>query len=126
MDIEAHLPDILLLNFLASYNIFRHHLSVEAGPAIAVQGKFKPAEESQQNNLVAGYTLTRVQDLRDLSTIDFRIVGGLTFGIEPFRISLLYMRGLTNTLNALNGTNPELSDLKGNNNLLAVRGIIYF
>ena len=114
------------LQFLASYNIFRHHLSVEAGPAIAVQGKFKPAEESQQNNLVAGYTLTRVQDLRDLSTIDFRIVGGLTFGIEPFRISLLYMRGLTNTLNALNGTNPELSDLKGNNNLLAVRGIIYF
>ena len=114
------------LQFLASYNIFRHHLSVEAGPAIAVQGKFKPGEDSQENNLVAGYTLTRVEDLRNLSTVDFRLVGGLTFGIEPFRISLLYMRGLTNTLNALNGTNPELDDLKGNNNLLALRGIIYF
>ena len=114
------------LQFLASYNIFRHHLSVEAGPAIAVQGKFKPVEDTQQDNLVAGYTLTRVKDLRDLSAIDFRLVGGVTFGIEPFRLSLLYMRGLTNTLNGLNGTNPELDGLKGNNNILALRGIVYF
>ena len=114
------------LQFLASWNIFRHHLSLEAGPAIAVQGKFKPDDESQANNLIAGYTISRVEDLRELSTIDFRLAGGLTFGIEPFRVSLLYMRGLTNTLNALNGTSPEFNDLKGNNNYLALRGIIYF
>ena len=113
------------LQFLASLNLIRHHLSIEAGPAVAVQGKFKTDNELQEDFAIAGYTLSRVSDLRDLSTIDFRLVGGLTFGIEPVRISLLYIRGMTNTLNALNGTTPEFDDLKGNNSILALRGIIY-
>lgn len=114
------------LHFLASYNIIKHHLSVEAGPAVAIQGKFKPENSSQEDNRIAGYTLATVGNLRELSTIDFRLVGSVSFGIEPFRLSVMYIRGMTNSLNALNGTLPEFDDLKGNNSFLGLRGTIYF
>ncbi len=114
------------VQFLGSLNIIRHHLSVEIGPAVAVQGKFKPKDESDESRIVAGYDFLNVNDLREVSTIDFRGVVGLTAGFEPFRISAMYVYGFTNALNNLRMANTESSDLSGNTSYVVIRGIFYF
>jgi len=114
------------LQFLASLNIFRHHLSIEAGPAFAIQGKFKPQDDADENRFVTGYNNVTLASLRETSTFDFRGVIGLTAGFEPVRVSLMYIRGFTNTFSGLQQANTESADFSGNTNYLALRGIIYF
>jgi len=114
------------LQFLASLNIIRHHLSIELGPAVAIQGKFKPQTEADETNFVAGFNALTVNDLREVSTIDFRGVASITAGFEPLRISLMYVYGFTNALANLQEANTVTSDFSGNTSYLAVRGIFYF
>jgi hypothetical protein len=114
------------LQFLGSLNIFRHHLSIEAGPAVAIQGKFKPQDGSDENRFVTGYNNVSLASLREASTVDFRGVVGITAGFEPIRVSLMYIRGFTNTLSKIQQANTETANFSGNTSYLALRGIIYF
>lgn len=114
------------LQFMGSLNIFRHHLSIEAGPAVAIQGKFKPQDGIDETRFVTGYNNVSVESLREAATVDFRGVVGITAGFEPARISLMYVRGFTNTLSKVQQANTETADFSGNTSYISLRGIIYF
>ncbi|MEP2936546.1 MAG: hypothetical protein ABJM06_10920 [Gilvibacter sp.] len=114
------------LQFMGSLNIFRHHLSIEAGPAVAIQGKFKPQDDNDELRFVTGYNNVSINSLRETATVDFRGVVGLTAGFEPIRVSLMYVRGFTNTFSKLQQANTESADFSGNTSYLSLRGIVYF
>ena len=114
------------LQFMGSLNIFRHHLSIEAGPAVAFQGKFKPQDGNDELRFVTGYNNVSIESLRETSTVDFRGVVGLTAGFEPIRVSLMYVRGFANTFSKLQQANTETADFSGNTSYISLRGIVYF
>lgn len=114
------------LQFLGSINIIRHHLSVELGPAVAIQGKFKPKNDADDSRIITGYDFLTVGDLRNVSTVDFRAVTGITTGIEPFRLSLMYIYGLTNSFANLKESGTPTADFTGNTSYIAARAIFYF
>ena len=114
------------LQFLGSLNIFRHHLSIEAGPAVAIQGKFKPQDGNDELRFVTGYNNVSIDSLREVATVDFRGVVGVTAGFEPVRISLMYIRGFTNALSKIQQANTETANFSGNTSYISLRGIVYF
>lgn len=114
------------INFLASYNIVRHHVSIEVGPILNVNSKLKSDSESFESEIVDGYVNTTVKDLENISTFNGAAHIGITGGLESFRISVSYQYGFTNILGALNDDNLENQDFKGNTSNLNIVGIVYF
>ena len=114
------------LQFLASLNLIRHHLSIELGPAVAIQGKFKPSDNVPDNVRVAGYGVFGPNDLREVNTVDFRLAGGITAGFEPVRVSLLYLRGMTNVFSNIEAFEQNRLDIDGKTDYLALRALVYF
>lgn len=114
------------LQFLASLNLIRHHLSIELGPAVAIQGKFKPSNTIDDDIAVAGFGFFGPNDLREVNTVDFRLAGGITAGFEPVRVSLLYLRGMTNMFSNIEVANQNRLNLEGKTDYLALRAQVYF
>ena len=114
------------LNFWGSYNIVRHHLSLEFGPILNVNGKMKLDNDQYKAYTVDGYETILAEDIQDISKINFHFMGGLTAGIENFRISGQYHYGITNVLNKLSDSNNENKSFKGHSATIAVAVIAYF
>ena len=123
--IKYNIPNAQL-NFQGSLNIVKKHLSVEFGPILNVNGKMKLDNENFENYLIDGYTTIRAQDITDISTINVRLMGGLTAGIENFRITAHYQYGVTNILKKLNDQNLEKTDFEGHSGTIVVMGVFYF
>jgi len=114
------------IGFLGSYNIVKHHLSLEFGPILNVNGKMKLDSDRYQDYILEGYTTLRAQDIQDINPINFRVAGGLTAGFKSFRVSALYQYGLTNMLGKLNDKGFEKTSFKGNSSTLIFSGTLYF
>ena len=115
------------INFLASLNIVEHHLSLEFGPVLNVNGKMKLKDEAYENYIVDGYTTVMAQDIEDISSFNFRLMGGLTAGLKSFRLGAHYQYGLTNMLNNLNEKDiSEFEDVKGNSSTFIISAVLYF
>jgi len=117
------------LNFLGSYNIVKHHFSLEFGPILNVNGNMKVDSERLENYILDGYTTLRAQDIEDISPINFHVMGGATVGLESFRLSAQYQYGVTNMLNKLNDQDIENSsgdEFKGNSSTIVIMAVIYF
>tara|TARA_R100001369_G_scaffold85625_1_gene119433 strand:- start:2840 stop:3496 length:657 start_codon:yes stop_codon:yes gene_type:complete len=115
------------INLLASLNLIEHHLSLEFGPILNVNGKMKLKDEAYQNYIVDGYTTVRAQDIEDISSFNFRLMGGLTAGLKSFRLGAHYQYGLTNMLNNLNEKDiSEFEDVKGNSSTFIISAVLYF
>ncbi|MFC7356166.1 hypothetical protein ACFQO1_00575 [Jejudonia soesokkakensis] len=114
------------LNFLGSYNIVKHHVSLEFGPILQVNGKMKLQQEQFGEYIIDGYTTIRAEDIQDISKIGLRAAGGITAGLESFRISAQYQYGVTNTLNNLNDQNLENSNFEGHTSTILIAAIVYF
>lgn len=114
------------LNFLGSYNIIKHHLSLEFGPLLNVTGKLTPVSESQENVVVQGYESLTVADLENIAPINFHVLGGITAGLESFRVTAHYQYGVTNMLNRLNDQGLEKTDFEGNSSTIFVGLVAYF
>lgn len=114
------------LNFLASYNIVKHHLSLEAGPILHVNSKMKLKSDRHEHYIIDGYSALRAEDLQDISVINFRLMGGITAGLESFRLSAQYQYGVTNMLEKLNDQNLEKKNFKGNSGTIILALIVYF
>jgi hypothetical protein len=123
--IKYNIPNAQL-NFQGSLNIVKKHLSIEFGPILNVNGKMKLDNENFENYLIDGYTTVRAQDITDISTINVRLMGGLTTGIENFRITANYQYGVTNILKKLNDQNLEKTDFEGHSGTIVVMGLFYF
>lgn len=114
------------LNFFGSYNIVRHHLSLEFGPILNVNGKMKLDSEQYNGYIIDGFNEIYAKDIEDISKVNIHFMGGLTAGIEDFRISGHYQYGATNVLKNLGGTNSEKESFRGNSSTLVIALVIYF
>ncbi len=115
------------INLLASYNIIEHHLSLEFGPILNVNGKMKLDEKAYEDYIVDGYTTVTAQDIEDISSFNFRLMGGITGGLKSFRLGAHYQYGLTNMLNNLNDKDiSEIEDIKGNSSTFIISAVLYF
>lgn len=103
-------------NFFGSYKIFGHHLSVEAGPVIQVNGKFEPRQDKELW-YIDGYDFT-ANDIRKVSTFNFNLAVGLSGGFEKLKFWAQYQHGLNNILAPLNDEgleeiDPDTPEFKG-------------
>lgn len=114
------------LNFLGSYNIIVKHLSLEFGPILNINGKMKLKDNKYENYILTGYNTLTAKDIQDISRFNVHLTGGLTAGLEHFRISAQYQYGVTNMLGRLNDKNLENKDFKGHSSTIVVAGVIYF
>lgn len=114
------------VTLLASYNIIEHHLSLEAGPILNINGKLKLDNDRYQDYVLDGYNSLRAGDIQDISKVNLHLAGGITAGVQQFRVSAQYQYGVTNTLDKLNDHNLEKTDFKGHNSLLTFAAIFYF
>jgi hypothetical protein len=114
------------LNFLASYNIIKHHFSLEFGPVLNVNGKMKLKNDRYEGYIVDGYSTIEAQDLKDISKVNFHLLGGITAGLPSFRVSGYYQYGVTNMLNGLNENNLENKDFEGHSSTIVILAVVYF
>jgi len=114
------------IKFLGSYNIIRHHLSLEFGPILNVSGKMKVKSETFEDYIIDGYTTLIAKDLENVSPVNFHVMGGISGGLETFRASVQYQYGVTNMLNKLNDKDLENTDFKGNSSTIIFALIVYF
>jgi hypothetical protein len=114
------------LKFLGSYNIIRHHLSLEFGPIFNLNSKMKLDNDRYENYIVEGYSSLRSQDIEDISKFHFHLAGGITGGMESIRITAQYQYGVTNIIKNLDDENLEKSNFKGNSSTIIIMAIIYF
>ncbi|MDC7994983.1 outer membrane beta-barrel protein [Altibacter sp. HG106] len=115
------------VKLLGSYNIIQHHLSLEFGPILHINGKMKLKNSEDEERLVTGYNGILSQDLEDITKVNFRVMGGITAGLKSFRLSAHYQYGVTNMLNKLNEQNfAEERDFEGKSSTIVLTGTFYF
>lgn len=105
-----------------SYKLIENHLSVEFGPLIQVNGKFK-IDTKKENNIISGTTLL-AKDIVDISKFNFYPTVGITAGVRHFRVNVSYQYGLNNMLGNLNTNNLGIN-FKGNPGIINGELIFY-
>ena len=114
------------VTFLGSYNIVKHHLSLEFGPVLQINSKMNLDSETREDYVLTGYNTLTAKDVQDISKVNFHVVGGITAGIESFRVFAQYQYGVTNTLNKLNDKNLEKDDFEGHSSTITLGALFYF
>ena len=114
------------INLLGSYNIIKKHLSIEFGPVFDINGKMKLDQDEYEDYILTGYNTLTAKNIQEISRFNVRLAGGITAGLEHFRISAQYQYGITNMLGKLNDENLENDDFKGNSSTIILMGVIYF
>src|SRR5690606_27105126 len=114
------------ISVLWGYKIIRENLSIEAGPALNINGKLALKDTQYENYIVDGYTTLRAIDLENVSTVNFHIAGGLTSGFRNFRVFGQYQYCVTDMLNKLNKEGLEKYNFMCNSSLLSVGITFYF
>ncbi len=114
------------ITFLGSYNIIQHHLSLEAGPILNINGKMKLKRNGFDDFIIDGYNTLRADEIQDISKLNFHVTGGLTAGLENFRLSAMYQYGVTNMLNKLNDKDLENTDFEGHSSSIVLLAVFYF
>ena len=114
------------INFLGSYNIVKKHLSIEFGPVFDINGKMKLDQDEYEDYILTGYNTLTAKDIQEISRFNVRLAGGITAGLEHFRISAQYQYGVTNILGKLNDKGLKNEDFKGNSSTIILMGVIYF
>mgnify|MGYP000676627574 CR=1 FL=1 len=114
------------INFLGSYNIIKHHLSLEFGPILNINGKMKVDSEKFEDYILDGYDNLIATDIEDISPFNFLVTGGITGGFQSFRASVQYQYGVSNMLNKLNEKDLENTDFKGNSTTIILALVVYF
>lgn len=105
-----------------SYILVENILSVEFGPIVQVNGKFK-IDYEDENNTINGTALL-AKDIVDISKFNFYPTFGITAGVRHFRFNVSYQYGINNMLDNLN-TKQLGVNFKGNPGILNGNIILY-
>lgn len=105
-----------------SYILIEDHLSVELGPIVQVNGKFK-IDSNNENNIIAGTTLL-AKDIVDISKFNFYPTVGITAGAKHFRVNVSYQYGVNNMLANLNSKNLGYN-FNGNPGIVNANIVLY-
>jgi hypothetical protein len=120
-DVNYKLPSAQI-SLQLSYKLIENHLSVEFGPLVQVNGKFK-IDSKKENNNISGTTLL-AKDIVDISKFNFYPTVGITAGVRHFRVNVSYQYGLNNMLGNLNTKNLGVN-FKGNPGIINGDLILY-
>ena len=115
-------------NFFGSYKILGHHLSVEAGPVVQVNGKLDPRQD-RELYYVGNYDIQAI-DLEDVSPLNINAAAGVSGGFEKLKFWVVYQYGINNIFGGLKdgelrATDPDVPNFKGNISMLS-GGIVVF
>ncbi|HMI06561.1 MAG TPA: hypothetical protein VK528_03370 [Flavobacterium sp.] len=121
-DVKYKLPSAQI-SLMLSYKIIENHLSVEIGPMIQVNDKFKIDEDTNKTNTIVGTSL-EAQDITKISKFNFYPAVGITAGVRHFRANIQYQYGVTNILGNLNDDGLGVN-FKGHAGILSGNLIIY-
>lgn len=105
-----------------SYILVENILSVEFGPIVQVNGKFK-IDYEDENNTINGTALL-AKDIVDISKFNFYPTVGITAGVRHFRFNVSYQYGINNMLDNLNMKQLGVN-FKGNPGILNGNIILY-
>jgi hypothetical protein len=105
-----------------SYILIENHLSLEFGPLVQVNGKFKIEGENEKNTINGTSLLAK--NITDISKFNFYPVVGITAGVKHFRVNFQYQYGATNMLGNLNSKGYS-TNFKGNPSTLSANLLIY-
>lgn len=111
---------------MGSYNIIVKHLSLEFGPVFNINGKLRLDNDKFKDYVLTGYETLSAEDIQDISKFNVHLAGGITAGLEHFRVFGQYQYGLTNMLGKLNSKDLEKKNFKGNSSTIIVGAVIYF
>jgi len=114
------------INFLGSYNVIRHHLSLDFGPLLNVSGKLKLDSDQYEDYIIDGFQQLRASEIEDISKVSVLLMGGISAGLENFRLGAHYQYGLTNVLKNLNDLDLEGDDFDGRTTTLILSAVLYF
>ncbi|MDC8005096.1 hypothetical protein POV27_13620 [Aureisphaera galaxeae] len=117
------------INILGSFNIVHKHLSLEFGPILNVNGKMKLKQEEFEGFILDGYETLEAKDIQNISRVHFFVAGGITAGLENFRLSAQYQYGVTNIFQRLNDSediNEPNVNFQGNPHTIIAMAIFYF
>lgn len=120
-DVNFTLPSAQI-SLQLSYVLIDSHLSIEFGPLVQVNGKFK-VESGKENNVISGTTLL-AKDIVDIGKFNFYPTVGITAGVKHFRLNVSYQYGISNMLGNLNSKNLGYN-FKGNTGILNGNIILY-
>ncbi|GAB5400752.1 MAG: hypothetical protein Aureis2KO_23370 [Aureisphaera sp.] len=117
------------INILGSFNIVHKHLSLEFGPILNVNGKMKLKQDTFERFILDGYENLEAQDIQNISRVHFYVAGGVTAGLENFRLSAQYQYGVTNLFQRFNDSesiNEPNVNFQGNPHTIIAMAIFYF
>jgi hypothetical protein len=118
------------ITLLTSYNIVRNHLSLEAGPILNVNGKLKLNSDNFKDFILEGYETLKAEDIQNVSKVNFFLAGGITAGIENFRLGAQYQYGVTNLFNRFNDIaeieKPKEEKYNGHASTVLLTAVLYF
>lgn len=114
------------ISFLGSYNLIVKHLSLEFGPIFSINGKLKLDDETFKDYILTGYDNLAAGKIEGISRFNALLAGGITVGLEHFRLQGQYHYGLTNMLGNLNDNGLEKTDFKGNSSTFLLSAVVYF
>ena len=114
------------INFLGSYNIIRHHLTIDFGPILNISGKLKVDQERFEDYILDGYDTLKAVDIEEISPVNLHLMGGISGGMESFRVGVQYQYGVFNMLNKLNDKNLENTNFEGNSSTIIFSLYVYF
>jgi len=114
------------INFLGSYNIIEKYLSIEFGPILNISGKLKVDQEQFTDYILDGYDTLKAKDIQEISPINLHLMGGISGGMESFRVGIQYQYGVFNMLNKLNDKELENTNFEGNSSTIIFSLYVYF
>ena len=114
--------------FFGSYKLFGHHLSLEAGPVLQVNGRLEPRQD-RELYYVGSYDIQGV-DMKKVSPFNVNAAIGASGGFETLKFWLVYQYGINNMLGKLNKQDleqkdPSVSSLQGRMSMIS-GGIVVF
>lgn len=116
------------LNLFGGHKVIGEYLSIEAGPILQINSKWKPEKEFE-SYFIEGYDL-QASDLEEISRINFNVAGNISAGFRDVKFWFQYQYGVNNIFSKLNSEGLENKDSRAanlNGHLgLATAGIVVY
>ena len=113
------------IKFLLAWKIAQSdYFSIEAGPALQLNGELKIGnEERYGESFIGGSNPVAIQEFQNTMPVNLNGVIGFSGGVRNFRVTAHYHYSL---VDSLTGTNLIGDDIDGNFSFLSVGGRFYF
>lgn len=116
------------LNLFVGHKIFGENLSIEIGPVLQVNSKWKP-DRGFEDYYVEGYDI-QAKDLEEISKVNLNAAVNISTGFRSLKFWFQYQYGVNNIFGKLNSGDLRIkdsraADLNGHMGLAAAGIVIY-